>query len=80
MEKRAQLDREGRLAYIGRCKALGVRPGWEREFCYYPPTERAHLAENVRLAAAYPLAAWEQAREDESFQTFLARMVPLPRK
>jgi hypothetical protein len=68
--------RAQRLAHSDACKARGIRPQWEREFRYYPATEPEHRAENARLAARYPRAAWEHARDDDAFQAFLRALLP----
>lgn len=79
-DKPAELQRKDRLAHLRRCEALGIRPQWEREFRYYPPTQSGYLTYNVRLAARHPRAAWEHARDDALFQAFLGRLVPAGRK
>jgi len=66
-----------------RCRTLGIRPTWEREFGYYKMrtedfprsvalNEENHRA-NVALAETYPLAAWEWAKGDDVFQRFMQR-------
>ena len=66
-----------------RCRTLGIRPSWKREFGYYTmcvedsPRDVAINEENhcrnVVLAKNYPRAAWEWAKGDDQFQRFMQR-------